>query len=181
MRRLGFTGSTMTFLRNSMILSLFIFLSGCVTSSFKVLRQRELAAEIKVTPDRVIVECEFQYKDEDGDGYGFLMHVLDDEKTVLSVVQTNVLDKGSCMRRLQKIGKILNTGKAIYIGGMGNVIKPRMEEERTYIFPNFGTFHRNGRSMQFAVVANEKGLCYDAYSGDEEPCPREPFSLKNLK
>lgn len=134
-----------------------------------------------MTPNRILLECEFQYKDESGDGYGFMMHVLDDENTVLSIVQTNVLDKGSCFERLKEIGKLLNTGKIIYIGGMGNLNKPRIKENKTYTFPH-GTFHGNGRNAQFMVIANEKGLCYDAYSGDEPPCPREPiFSLKNLK
>jgi hypothetical protein len=173
----------MSFLKNRAHLLLFIIMCGCATSSYQLIRQRTLAAEIKVTPDRIIMECEFQYKDEDGDGdgYGFLMHVLDDANTVVSVVQTNVLDKASCFRRIQKIGKILKTGKTIYIGGMGNITKPRLEDKRSYTFPRFGTFHGNGRATQFAVIANERGLCYDAYSGDDEPCPREPFSLKNLK
>lgn len=174
----------MGFLKNSALLFLFVT-CGCATSSYHLIRQRTLAAEIKVTPDRIIMECEFQYKGEDGDGdgdgYGFLMYVLDDANTVLSVVQTNVLDKKSCFRRIQKIGKILKTGRTIYIGGMGNITEPRSEESRTYTFPGFGTFHGNGRATQFAVIANERGLCYDAYSGDEQPCPREPFSLKNLE
>lgn len=157
-------------------------LSACTTSSFKLIKQHELAAEIKVTPDRVLLECEFQYKDASGDGYGFMMHVLDNENTVLSIVQTNVIDKGSCLRRIEKIGKILRIGKMIYIGGMGNLNKSKIIESKTYIFPNLGTFHGNGQNAQFMVIANEQGLCYDAYSGEEEPCPREPvFSLKNLK
>lgn len=163
-------------------LLIILFLSGCATSSFKLIQQHELAAELKVTPDRVLLECENQYKDDSGNGYGFMMHVLDDENTVLSIVQTNVIDKGSCFKRIEKIGKILKTGKAIYVGGMGNLNKPRIKENKTYTFPHLGTFHGNGRNAQFMVIANEKGLCYDAYSGDEDPCPREPiFSLKRLK
>lgn len=83
------------FIRNIMIFSkrndftcglLILFLSGCATSYFKLIKQHELAAELKATPDRVLLECEFQYKDDSGDGYGFMMHVLDDENTVLSIV-----------------------------------------------------------------------------------------------
>src|SRR3989344_4883791 len=169
--------------RNNFTCSLLIFfLSGCATSSFKLIKQHELAVELKMTPDRVLLECEPQHKDDSEDGYGFMMHVLDDENTVLSIVQTNVIDKGSCFRRIEKIGKIIKTGKAIYIGGMGNLIKPKIKENKTYTFPYLGTFPGNGRNAQFMVIANEKGLCYDAYSGDEDPCPREPvFSLKNLR
>jgi hypothetical protein len=155
---------------------------NCTTSSFKLIKQHELAVELKVTPDRILLECEFQYKDTSGDAYGFMMRVLDDENTVLSIVQTNVLDKGSCFKRIKKIGKILETGKIIYIGGMGDLNKAKIKKDETYMFPNIGIFHGNGRSAQFIVIANERGLCYDAYSGDEEPCPREPvFSLKNLR
>lgn len=164
------------------VILFFLFLPGCITSSFKIIKQHELATEVKVTPDRVLLECEFQYIDEDGEGYGFMMHVLDDQNTVLSIVQTNVIDKGSCFRHVEKIGKILKTGKLIYIGGMGNLNKPKIKEDKTYVFPYHGTFHGNGQNAQFMVIANERGLCYDAYSGDENPCPREPvFSLKNLK
>ena len=109
------------------------------------------------------------------------MHVLDDANTVLAVVQTNVLDKGSCFERLRQIGRILKTGKTIYIGGMGDISEPRVGEERIYAFPAHGTFRGNGRATQFAVIANERGLCYDAYSGDEKPCPRGVFSLESLK
>jgi len=162
-------------------LLIFLFLSGCATSSFKLIKQHELAAELKVTPDRVLLECEFQNNDNSDNDYGFMMHVLDDQNTVLSIVQTNVIDKVSCLKRLEKIGKILKTGRVIYIGGMGNLSKPRIQETDVYTFPRLGTFSGNGRSAQFMVIGNEQGLCYDAYSGDEEPCPREPvFSLKNL-
>lgn len=168
--------------RNNFIYSLLIFfISGCATSSFKLLIQDENAAEFKVTPDRVIMECEYQPDHDTKDAYGFLMHILDEENTVIAVVQGNVLDKGSCFRRLQKIGKILKTGKMIYVGGMGYLTKPKKKEKETYMFPNIGTFPGNGHTLQFMVIANEQGLCYDAYSGDEDPCPREPFSLKNLR
>lgn len=171
----------MLFLRNSIKVSISILFCGCASSSFKLLKYEDHAAEIKVTPDRVLMECEFQFKDNSGDGYGFMMHVLDDANTVLSISQGNVLDKGSCFRRIQKIGKILKTGKSIYIGGIGNIAKPRIKNEQAYAFPGGGRFYENGRNIQFMVIANEQGLCYDAYSGDENPCPREPFSLKNLK
>ncbi len=168
--------------RNSFIqFGILFLLAGCATSSFKLLKQDENAAELKVTPDRVLLECEFQPDHDTKNAYGFLMRILDSENTVVTFAQTNVLDKVSCFRRLQKIGKILKTGKVIYVGGMGYLTKPKIKEDHKYTFPNIGTFHGNGHSLQFMVVANEQGLCYDAYSGDEDPCPREPFSIKNLK
>ncbi len=168
--------------RNSLICTILTCLvSGCATSSFKLIKQDENAAEFKITPDRVIMECEYQPEHDTKDAYGFLMHILDDENTVIAVAQGNVLDKGSCFRRIQKIGKILKTGKMIYVGGMGYLNKPKRKENEIYAFPNLGEFYGNGHTLQFMVIANEQGLCYDAYSGDEDPCPREPFTLKNLK
>ena len=168
--------------RNSLVgMLLTCLVAGCSTSSFMLIKQDENAVEFKVTPDRVIMECEYQPDHDTKDAYGFLMHVLDEKNTVIAVVQGNVLDKGSCARRLQKIGKILRTGKSIYVGGMGSLTKPRKNECETYVFPGIGTFSGNGHTLQFMVIANEQGLCYDAYSGDEKPCPRPPFSLKNLR
>jgi hypothetical protein len=154
---------------------------GCTTSSFNVITQGENLVELKLTPDRVLLDCEHQYDNNTKGAYGFLMHILDEENTVLTVAQTNILDKESCFRRIQKIGKILKTGRAIYIGGIGSLDKPKIKETRKFMFPNIGTFPSNGQSFQFMVIANEQGVCYDAYSGDREPCPQEPFSLKSLK
>ena len=168
--------------RNDLMCGVLTFLiSGCATSSFKLIKQDKNAAEFKATPDRVIMECEYQPDHDTKDAYGFLMNVLDDENTVIAMAQGNVLDKASCFRRIQKIGKILKTGKVIYVGGMGYLTKPKRKEKEMYTFPKIGTFHGNGQTLQFMVIANEQGLCFDAYSGDEEPCPREPFSLKNLE
>lgn len=166
---------------NLIYVSLFFLMSGCTTSTYRLIKQDKNAAELKVTPDRVLMECEFQPDHDTKDAYGFLMYILDEENTVISVVQPNVLDKKSCLRRIQKIGKILKTGKLIYVGGMGDLTKPKSKEDNKYTFPHIGTFNGNGKNLHFIVIANEKGLCYDAYSGDEEPCPREPFSLKNLE
>ena len=168
--------------RNSFFRVVFlVFLTGCATSPFRLLKNDEHMVELKVIPDRVLLECEYQPDHDTKDAYGFLMYILDDENTAISVVQGNVLNKSDCSRRLQKIGKILKTGKIIYVGGMGNLTKSKIIEGRQYTFPNIGTFQGNGQTVQFMVIANERGLCYDAYSGDEAPCPREPFSLQNLK
>lgn len=173
----------MVFLEKSSFIHIafFFLMFGCATSSFTLLKQDENAVELKVTPDRVLLECEHQYDNDTKNAYGFLMRILDEKNTVLTIAQMNILDKGSCFKRIQKIGKILKTGKMIYIGGMGYLNKPKIKEARKFTFPNIGTFHGNGQSLQFIVIANEQGYCYDAYSGDEDPCPREPFSITNLK
>ncbi len=173
----------MSFLKiNNFVSFVFLFLTcGCATSSFNVLKQDDFAVELKVTPDRVLLECEPQPGHEIKGAHGFLMYILDDKKTVIAVSQPNVLDKEECFDGLRKIGKILETGKIIYVGGMGDLTRQKAKQDYKYTFPRIGTFHSNGKSLKFMVIANEQGLCYDAHDGDKGPCPREPFSLKNLR
>lgn len=169
----------MIFLKvSSIIISILFLINGCSSVGFKVISQENHVTELSVAPSRILLECEYQSDNDTKGLYGFLIHTLDEENTVLTIVQNNTLDKEGCYERLKKIGKILKTGKSIYIGGMGEIREPRVKEERQYSFPGIGTFHDNGRSLQFIVIANELGACYDAYEGDKKPCPREPFSLR---
>jgi hypothetical protein len=154
---------------------LFLSIGGCATSSFKIARQGDLATELKVTPDRVLLECEYQHDNDTKGLYGFMIHILDDLNTVLTVSQMNTLDVESCNKRLRKVGQILKTGKTIYIGGMGGLREKRVREDRHVTFPGIGEFYGNGQTLQFIVIKNERGACFDAYSGDEEPCPRDTF------
>ena len=173
----------MTFLkRNSFVpfISLF-FTCGCATSSFDVIKQGDFIVELKVTPDRVLLECEPQPGHEIENAHGFLMYILDDKKTAITVAQFNVLAKEECFNSLRKIEKILKTGKIIYVGGMGDLTKTKANDDRKYTFPGLGIFGSSDKSLKFMVIANERGLCYDAHDGDKGPCPREPFFFKNLK
>lgn len=136
--------------------------------------------ELKVTPDRVLLHCEPQPGHEVENAHGFMMHILDDKKTVLTVTQFNILDKEECFDGLRKIGKILKTGKIVYVGGVGDLTKLKAQNHRQYTFPGFGAFPSNSQSLKFVVIANDRGLCYDAQDGDKGPCPREPFSFKTL-
>lgn len=160
---------------------LFFLVCGCATSSFDIIKQMDFVVEIKVTPDRVLLECEPQLGHEVESAHGFLMHILDDKKTVMTVAQFNILDKEGCFKSLRKIENILETGRILYVGGMGHMNKSQTKDDRKYTFPGLGVFLSNGKTMKFMVIANERGLCYDAHNGDKGPCPPEPFSLKNLK
>ena len=75
------------------ILGILMIFAGCATSSFKVLNQEKSSVEILVTPDRVILECERVETDDRGIVAGFMMHVVDEEKTSFTLIQTNTLDK----------------------------------------------------------------------------------------
>jgi hypothetical protein len=156
---------------NKTIFLVILFVLGCSTSSFKVLPRKNNTEEIVITPDRVILECSDVGSDE-GTFYGFSMHVLDHENTVLHVVQTNKLDKESCEKRITKIGKILSQGHSIHIVGVGDLHEPEEKEETTYAFKGLGIHPGNGRVLQFMYVLNENGGCYDAYSADKKPCPQ---------
>ncbi len=82
---------------------LFVLLAGCATSSYQVIRSGERGTELIVSPDRVLLECE-PLLDADEKGLsGFMMHVLDEENTVLTLVQDNTLDTDSCHRRMKKM------------------------------------------------------------------------------
>jgi hypothetical protein len=157
-----------------------LFLSGCATSSYRVLFQSDGAAELSVSPDRVLLECEDLYDADIKGLYGFMIHVLDDKDTVVTLVQGNTLGKEDCGRRLKGIGKVLQEGKIIYIAGQGDLSTIDENIRGEYAFPGKGTFRSNGKSVGFLAIANEHGLCYDAYSGfQEKPCPPEPFPFWN--
>ncbi len=107
---------------NSLYLVISIFLiTGCSTSSFKTLNQKKMAMEFLVTPDRMILECEKVETDDRGLVYGFMIHVLDEEKTSFTLTQTNALDKESCDFRVKKVGGILKNGSQIYLAGVRNL------------------------------------------------------------
>lgn len=173
------SGKTMCCLNlNSLFVFILLCSIGCATSSYRVSGREGRKIELKVTPDRIILECELASENKEVP-YGFMIHVLDEAKTVLSVVQTNNLSKEDCFKRIEKISHILRTGKSIYIAGIGDIDDPREVEKWKHTFPKFGTFSANGRMLQFFAIANESGLCYDAYHGDRKPCPHgDEFPIK---
>ena len=165
---------------NILFLSLFIF-TGCASSLYKVRAQYKSLYEVTFSPDRIILECEFitDYTGDIPEPHGFMMHVLDDKKTVFTAIQGNVLYKGDCDRRLNRIDEILKKGKIISLGGTGSLETSYGKSDAKYFFPKHGTYPSNGHVLQFLAIWNEHGLCYGAYEGDEKPCPRDGFPLQN--
>jgi len=170
--------------RNSGVAVLLSFgsLFACTTSSYNVV-QDDYLTEIRVTPDRVLLECEdiidhANAGDPEGN-FGFMIHVLDEEDTVLTLIQEPVIGRKDCFKRHEDITKILKGGKSIYIAGHGALDEPREKKARTYSsFPKRGVFYGNGRGLQFSVIQNENGRCYSAYNGTYEPCMPEEFPIK---
>jgi hypothetical protein len=159
-----------------------LLLTGCATSSYRVLFQDDSAAELDVTPDRILLECEDLHDADIKGMYGFMVHVLDGQNKVITIAQSNTLDKKSCNDRLKGIGRILKEGKDIYIAGRGDLGKTRENIRGEYAFPGKGTFQSGGRVLSFVAIANERGLCYAAFGGfGERPCPPEPFPLRDAR
>lgn len=158
------------------------FITGCASSSFyKITSKDGHQVELNVSPDRIVLQCEKQLEDSD-EIYGFMIHVLDDQNTVLNVYQSNNVGKEGCFDRYHRIGKIIQQGKQIHLAGMGDIDKPRKKGEYSHTFPGHGTFHTNERVLQFFNVMNEHGACYDAYYEQDPPCPHsEPFSVYKQK
>ena len=159
-----------------------IFIMGCASSSYHVLYQDNSGAELNVTPDRVLLECEYLSDADEKGLYGFMMHVLDGQNTVLTLAQSNTLDRQGCQDRLKNIQKILRGGMKIYIASRGDLNDVDGISQREYDFPGIGRFKSNGRSLEFVAISNEHDLCYGAHRGFQvKPCPPKPFPLWNRK
>lgn len=137
--------------------------------------------EVVLTPDRLLLICEDQ--EDDLGRHGFMVHMLDEENTVITSILTILPDKKNCERRIQKTKRILRKAKTVYVGNWSNLTKkPRVENRnRSYIFPGHGTFYSNGRSLQFAVFVNDRGECYNPMAHDHEPCLDYPFPLEKYE
>ena len=166
-------------LKISSVLFLFV-LSGCSTSSFKIKKETDSLTELLVTPDRITLQCEELDEDPDVGAYGFMVHILDEKKTVTTSALSIRPDKENCERFIQKIDRILKNGRQIYIGNRMKLSSQARKNDETnfrYTFPSHGTFSSNGRSLEFVTIANEKGQCYSPTYRKEEPCPPFPFPI----
>jgi len=155
-----------------------LILSGCSTSSFEIKKETGSLTELSVTPDRILLQCEELDEDPDVGAYGFMVHILDENKTVTTAALSIRPDKQNCERFVQKISRILKNGKKIYIGNrlkLSNQVRKNTKTNLRYTFPGHGTFSSNGRTLEFVTIANEKGQCYSPTYGKEDPCPPFPF------
>ncbi len=164
------------------LLATLAFLSACATSSYKINAQADNTIELAVTSNRVLVECEYQegYDGEIKKPHGFMMHVLDEENTALSLILPRVITQKDCITHLKATTKILKNSPKVYIGGAGTIDddKPRDKSERKYIFPGLGTFPGNEHVLNYWTIWTDTGQCYDVVYGHEKPCPRENFPMK---
>ncbi len=167
----------------SSVLCLFVFV-GCSTSSFKIKKETDFLTELLVTPDRIILQCEELDEDPDIGAYGFMVHILDEKKTVTTSALSIRPDKKNCEGFIQKIDRILKNGQQVYIANRMKLSnQPRKNDETNfrYTFPGHGTFFSNGRSLDFVTITNEKGQCYSPTYEKEEPCPPFPFPIEKYE
>lgn len=144
---------------------------GCASSIYRTTSKPKEKNIITVTADRLSLHCEDLQSDE-AEYYGFSIYILDDEKTVVSVIQTNPLDKESCEERLSKIGKIIKNGKQMNIFGYGSLQDSRIPS-KDMVQIGGRSFPSNGRVLQFIYITNEKGECFNGYQTPGKPCAQE--------
>lgn len=177
------------YLTVGILIFVFLGIGGCVTPSsnpssfFMIKKQSRNATEILVTPDRVLLQCEKQVEYPEEGRYGFIIHILDDENTVVTSSLDIQPDKKGCESFLKKVSHILKNSKRVYIGGHGVLRgKPREEDKQfPQTFPGHGTFYHNSRDISFDVIANDKGECYSPSYRRDEPCPQYPFPIEKYE
>ena len=150
-------------------------LTSCATSHYLAKKPNSLGTDITVTPDRVIAECEFitDYEGDYVDPYGFMIHILDNEKTVLTVSNGTVLEKKDCFDRLKASERIIEKGHLVVVRGRGDANGPHKSDSYSYYFPRHGKFPGNGKALNFLAIWNDKGQCYDAFNPPERACPKQ--------
>ena len=177
---------------NNSILIFLVILASCSTtrnyntedSFFLIKNESDGAAEVVLTPDRILLQCVDMEEDPDEGGrYLFMIQMLDEENTVATSMWGPRPDKKGCENIFRKVNRILKKAKRVYIGSWNNLTtEPRVENRRlSYEFPRHGTFYDNGRVIQFGVITNDKGECFNSMAGKDEPCLQFPFPLEKYE
>lgn len=156
------------------------FLNGCATSKYEVSKPNAMGTDIKVTPDRIITECEF-IADYDGDRknpFGFMIHLLDLENSVLTVSNGIVLEKEDCLERQSITDKIIKNAKLLTVRGRGDAEAPIVKSEFKFLFKKHGAYFGNSRSLNFLAIWNDKQDCHSIFNENDDPCLQLNHHLK---
>lgn len=151
----------MNVLKNNFIV-LLLFVYGCtsINSTYRESISETGGVEVIASPDRISAYCEKVVKDDDTISYGFMILFLDEKKTIGIATGMLTSDK-ACFEWQSEVRKILNQGKSISLRGFDNGMKqPRIVESFVYNFEKHGTYHSNGRSMDFFSIRNEYEKCF---------------------
>jgi len=166
------------YLKSNLLFASLLLVQSCASSQIKIHQYENGRIGYLVNSNRVLVECEdlFASGGDRPGSFGFSIHILDEENTVLSGIQSTQTTKKDCFSKVRIIEKILRESKTVYIAGVTNLEKPRsIEQDRKFNFPKIGTYYGNGRPMQWYVLKGEDGPCVTAYDGDGKPCPWDPI------
>lgn len=156
----------MHFLRNNIFIIL-IFLQGCSSSSFEISVDKDGGVDVIATSDRFLPYCEKVIKDDGTVSYGFMVLFLDEQKTVGGAAGM-LTTENTCLKWKRGAQKILDAGESVTLKGFGDMEEPRTGEEFTYTFEKYGTYHSNGRSMDFFSIRNKHSGCF---SVNPDRCP----------
>lgn len=162
---------------------LFIFafvvinLVGCISSTVKTKKQGG-AYEFISSRERIITQCERVEKDDGEVAYGFFVHLLTNEKKVISLWYPLLMTEDGCIKSEKKAHRIIKHGKSIYLAGRGDLEGIDKTNEYKYEFPGKGVFPGSRSFMEFFAIANEKGDCFSPLNEPEKKCLSYPFPLK---
>jgi hypothetical protein len=119
-------------------------------------------------------ECEFidNYTGDYTFPFGFMIHVLDNEKTVLTLSSGTVLEKEDCFNWQAESDKIIRNARIVTVRGRGYADAPPKIEVYKYTFKEHGTYFGNGRSLNFLAIWNDKGQCFDVMNRINT-CPKQ--------
>lgn len=172
-------------LKNNYLIIAIILLTSCSsTSAFKIYNETNGKTEILVSSDRILVKCldlesEDDLKDRTKDGkFLFYIEMLDEENTVTSTGMDNIFDRKYCHQRKAIAENIIKVSKVVYVGGMFTLHEPRKKMNFTHNFPKHGTFHENGRHLQFIILKGDNGNCTTAVDG--ETCNIDIFPITKM-
>jgi hypothetical protein len=147
-------------------------------SFYKHKNQDGFRNEFEVSSDRVTMICEQIMPDEDR--YGFMIYILNNENRAVAFFQSGMYDLKWCQGQKSAVQKILDTGKIIYVGGMGKLDADEDDLKKNHIgFKDLGTFVSSNNSFMWMVIANENGKCFSQFRGSEPPCPGGEFPIEN--
>ncbi len=139
-------------------------LFSCATGlKYERLSWHDRGLEVLASPDRILLEC--QKVSDENDLHGFMIHVLDDQNKVVDFIQGGTLSREDCSSAVNEINKVLTDAKRIYIGGVTDPAADPQLDDELFTFPNLGRFPSSKVCVQFIVLKNERGECYDANVG----------------
>lgn len=176
-------------MENSNLINKLFFLlliTACTTTNYNTQESYFIAKNIKfglteivATPDRIIAKCEELDEDPDEGRYGFGVFILDEKNTVVMSGLNIRPDKENCYKHLKKVNTLLKRSKSVYIASRGSIGEEPLDPGQfKYKFPKHGTYYSNGQYLDWALISNDRGDCYNPHAKPKESCLEYPFPIE---